>query len=108
MTRAQREIEDEIQWYEPKARTRRLMRSLGKLGFQFSGHGAGLGGEDFGLIYTLSKTSYLHAEISETPRGIKTWLVLCTEDTDKTLKGNLLRLARKHIKANKHGCGSGR
>ena len=44
-------IRDEIKWYEPKKRIADAMLALGELGFEFSGHGVGLGGEDLGLWY---------------------------------------------------------
>jgi len=51
MTKAQRikEIKDEIKWYKPKKKIADAMLELGEAGFEFSGHGVGLGGEDFNL-----------------------------------------------------------
>lgn len=52
MTKKQKlkEIESEIEGYNPKKVIAKGMRKLGELGFEFSGHGCGGGGEDFGLI----------------------------------------------------------
>lgn len=100
-TRSQQIIEDEIEWYQPLSATRRIMRDLGKMGFEFSGHGAGCGGEDFGLTYELSKDSYLYAEVSEMGRKVKTSLTLWNGDDAQDLDGNLYRTARKIIKAAK-------
>jgi hypothetical protein len=50
MNKRQKEIESEIECYKPKAVICKIMRDLGKLGFSFSGHGGGFGGEDFNFI----------------------------------------------------------
>jgi len=48
-TQAQKDIEQEIEWYEPRWPIAKAMRELGEIGFEFSGHGVGFGGEDFNL-----------------------------------------------------------
>ena len=50
MTKAQKEIEHEIEFYNPRPKIAKGMRELGEMGFEFSGHGTGIGGEDFGLV----------------------------------------------------------
>lgn len=44
------DIEREIQWYNVRKPIADAMIILGHKGFEFSGHGCGFGGEDFGLI----------------------------------------------------------
>jgi hypothetical protein len=44
------DIEREIEWYKIRKPIADAMRILGHNGFEFSGHGCGFGGEDFGLI----------------------------------------------------------
>lgn len=45
-----KEIKEEIEWYQPPKRISDAMLKLGKDGFEFSGHGCGMVGEDFNLI----------------------------------------------------------
>ena len=45
-----KEIKNEIEWYGVKKRIADAMLKLGEAGFKFSGHGYGLGGEDFSLV----------------------------------------------------------
>lgn len=45
-----KEIKREIEWYNIRKPIADAMIKLGNLGFEFSGHGCGCGGEDFGLI----------------------------------------------------------
>lgn len=45
-----KEIKQEIEWYNIRKPIADAMIKLGELGFEFSGHGCGCGGEDFGLI----------------------------------------------------------
>lgn len=45
------EIREEISWYKPPRRVRDALLALGEMGFEFSGHGAGGGGEDFSMTY---------------------------------------------------------
>ena len=49
MKKNQKEIEKEIEWYNPKPSIARGMRKLGEWGFAFGGHGVGFGCEDFSL-----------------------------------------------------------
>jgi hypothetical protein len=65
LTKAQKEIEHEIEWYECSKDVTKIMRRLGKWGFEFSGHGAGFGGEDFSLIKYLSKGLEVYVNISD-------------------------------------------
>lgn len=44
------EIESEINGYDCSPSIASAMRTLGELGFSFSGHGVGGGGEDFNLV----------------------------------------------------------
>ena len=46
-----KEIKEEIGYYKPKKQIVNAMLQLGELGFEFSGHGCGSGGEDFNLIH---------------------------------------------------------
>lgn len=55
LTKSQLEIEHEIDWYETSKDISKIMRRLGKLGFKFSGHGTGFGGEDFNFIKRLGR-----------------------------------------------------
>jgi|LakMenEpi03Aug12_release.lakeMendotaPanAssembly.Ray.scaffolds.fasta_scaffold04876_49 hypothetical protein len=52
MTTKQRiqNIKREIEWYGVRKTIAEAMVECGKLGFEFSGHGAGFGGEDFNLV----------------------------------------------------------
>lgn len=52
MTKRQRlkEIKDEIGFYGIRKTIAEAMLKFGEVGFEFSGHGFGMGGEDFGLI----------------------------------------------------------
>jgi len=61
-----KEIQQEIDWYNPPKNIATAMIELGKIGFEFSGHGCGIYGEDFGLIYFTSKdkTSYIYVTLS--------------------------------------------
>ena len=45
-----KEIKSEIEGYQPKKRIADAMLELGEIGFEFSGHGCGFGGEDFSLF----------------------------------------------------------
>lgn len=70
MTKARRiaDIKEEIKWYGVKRKIANVMLRLGNMGFEFSGHGAGMGGEDFGLTMDLSKSKYMHVSISDMGR----------------------------------------
>lgn len=71
LTKAQKGIEHEIEWYETSRNVSKLMRRLGRLGFEFSGHGTGFGGEDFSFIKKLSKNVEVYINISDRKRSIK-------------------------------------
>ena len=43
-------IEFEIGCYDPKPSISAAMLKAGEVGFEFSGHGSGMGSEDFGLV----------------------------------------------------------
>jgi len=64
MNAKQKEIEFEIENYQPKSVVCKLMRDLSNLGFGFSGHGISFfnGGEDFNLI---NKSIYANIHISK-------------------------------------------
>lgn len=70
------EIEHEINHYEPKKRIADAMRELGELGFEFSGHGWGFGGEDFGLIKHREKNqdNYIYVNFCDFGSKIKATL----------------------------------
>ena len=44
-------VQEEIDWYKPKKAIVDGMLMLERWGFEFSGHGCGFGGEDFGMIF---------------------------------------------------------
>lgn len=49
LSKNQREIEQEIEWYKPKRSIANFLRKLSADGFSFAGHGVGFGAEHFGL-----------------------------------------------------------
>lgn len=69
-------IKNEITWYEPKKRIADAMLKLGKLGFEFSGHGCGFGCEDF----SLSNDKY-HVNLCDEGRKV----IVTLSDDDKTI-----------------------
>ena len=60
MTKKQRlkEIKDEIELYGIRKPIAEAMLRFGEVGFEFSGHGFGMGGEDFGLVMSPQKETY--------------------------------------------------
>jgi len=94
-----REIKSEIRHYEPPKDIAKTMMTLGRLGFEFSGHGCGINGEDFTLVYLLSKKDpddYLYVTLSIPRRDCS---VAYKDDLIKTRSlSNTLKKARKMIK----------
>jgi hypothetical protein len=60
-----KEIREEIEWYNPKKQIADAMLELGELGFEFNGHGCGLGGEDFGLIFNYAEERYFYFSLTD-------------------------------------------
>lgn len=68
LTKAQKYIEHEIEWYKTSKDITKIMRKLGKLGFMASGHGSGFSGEDFSFIKKLPKNIVVYVNISDRGR----------------------------------------
>ena len=90
-----KEIEQEIAWYDPKPSIKNAMLKLGRMGFAFSGHGYGMGEEDF----SLENQSYFIA-LSDCGRNVEARLT--TMDDEFTLLfegtiGNLFVFMKKTL-----------
>ena len=91
-----KEIEREIKWYNPPKKIVKAMQDLGKIGFEFSGHGVGMSGEDFGLTYDLSDERYIYANLAIPAKH-------CSVSVDDTFVytksySNTIKRAKKLIK----------
>ena len=65
-----KEVEEEISCYQPKKRIADAMRKLVHMGFSFSGHGCGFGGEDFGMSFHTTKITYYYVSICDEGRKV--------------------------------------
>jgi len=79
-----KEIEQEIEWYEVKKSIADAMLKLGEVGFEFSGHGCGLGGEDFNLV-----TKDLYVNFCDMGKKVKVSITNNDEDMDEVFSGTV-------------------
>ena len=97
MTKKQRikEIKDEIEWYNPKKRIVDAMLELGEIGFEFSGHGCGFGGEDFNLF-----NKKLYVNLCDRGNKVVASVYDNSDDMDTLLEGTI-GAALKFVKSRK-------
>lgn len=79
------EIKLEIKWYGIRNNIAKAMLELGKLGFQFSGHGSGFGGEDFNLF---NKTLYVNF-CDRRKKGVVTTVTTNDESCELLFEGTI-------------------
>ena len=85
-----KEIKDLISWYEIKKSIANAMIELAKKhGFEFSGHGYGLAGEDFNM--STDKLDIIFCD-----QGSKVLTIIYTEDTD-TRRNSIRVLLMGHL-----------
>jgi hypothetical protein len=88
MTKAQRikEMKSEIEWYDVNKRIANAMLELAEIGFEFSGHGCGGGGEDFSIF----KDGKLHVNFCDKGRNrVDVIVSKDDDDMDVVFKGTI-------------------
>lgn len=95
-----KEIQKEINHYNPPKRIANAMLLLGKLGFIFGGHGLGMGGEDFSLWLKFKPYGDLHVIICDgDPSSINFVDSGCNEFFNREgTPAQVIKLAQKWIK----------
>lgn len=93
-TARMKEIKEEIKWYGVKKRIADAMLELGEIGFEFSGHGCGGGGEDFSLF-----SKKLHVNFCDQGRKVDVWVSNNDDDMETVFKGTI-HGAMKYIREN--------
>lgn len=79
-------IEKEIAWYRVHDSLADIIRKLGNMGFEFSGHGVDLGSEveDFSLVKDYSKNASIHVSLSRLGRkNLLPYITLQLADSSK-------------------------
>ncbi len=106
MTKRQRikEIKHEIEWYGIRKPIANAMLELGEIGFEFSGHGCGMGGEDFGLVKYPKKNQpdcYFYVNFCDKGRSCEVQVTRDWMGVDETLfKGTIgkaINFVNKHV-----------
>lgn len=103
-----REMQNEINGYNVPKRIADAMMELAKAGFEFSGHGCGMGAEDWGIIFSnKSFKAYSYVSFIYDGSKIVTDVTVAEEDCkeawQKSLRKSFKGTARavKFIKENK-------
>jgi hypothetical protein len=81
LSRKLKEIEEEIEGYKVRKPIADAMRRCGELGFEFSGHGCGFGGEDFNLI---NKKKNMYVNFCDRGRTCEVSVYTCNHKDDES------------------------